>query len=323
MIQHCAVYDGGVRRAGKLALEDASEASTQPDSFAWVDLHEPGADEFTSMTREFGLPRLAVEDAVAAHQRPKLERYGDLLFVVLKTAIYVDSEEVVRIGEIMVFLGQNFVVVVRHGQGFAAEDIHRNLDSEPELLKRGPAAVLHAVVDDVVDRYSDVVAGVDTDVGEVEEAVFSDVIEAPTQRIYLLSREVLQFQHATAPLADPLAQLAGGRVALVDGGLPELFRDVQDNLLRVLTRIDSHRDLLSSVLQANLAQVGIRQNSDMRKISAWVAIAAVPTLVAGIYGMNFDVMPELRWAYGYPLVLSLMGAVCFGLYRSFRHNNWL
>jgi magnesium transporter len=323
MLQHCAVYDSGVRRPGDLALSEASEASREQDSFAWVDLHEPGEPEFVDMTREFELPELVVEDAILAHQRPKLETYGDALFMVLKVATYIDSQEVVQIGEIMVFAGPNFVVVVRHGLDQGTLDVRPRLEREPQLLKHGPIAVLYALVDEAVDRYAMVLDGLDNDITEVEHAVFSDIVTPPTQRIYLLNREVLEFQQATAPLVPPLEQLASGRAALVDEELANYFRDVQDHLLRVVTRTENFRDLLSSVLQANLAQVGIRQNEDMRKISAWVAIAAVPTMIAGIYGMNFHYLPELEWRYGYHTVLGVIAVTCFFLYRAFRRNGWL
>ena len=324
MIVDSAVYEHGKRRAGNLALEEALEAGrATSDGFVWIGLHEPTAEEFAAVTWEFHLHPLAVEDAIHAHQRPKLEAYDETLFVVLKTARYVDAAEIVEIGEVMLFLGDGFVVTVRHGEGSALANLRHHLEADPEQLRRGPVAVLHAVADRVVDDYATVLAGLDIDIEEIEAQVFSDRRHNHAERIYQLKREVLEFRRAVIPLAGPLAELASGRARIARGDMEEYFRDVHDHLLRVTEHIDGLEALLTSALNANLAQVGVRQNEDMRKISAWVAILAVPTMIAGIYGMNFDHMPELGWEYGYPAALGLMAVLCSGLYVSFRRNGWL
>ncbi|MGH8910163.1 MAG: magnesium/cobalt transporter CorA [Egibacteraceae bacterium] len=323
MIVDCAVYEDGCRREGELALEEAYDAAQKVGNFVWIGLHEPTAPEFESVTREFELHELAVEDAIKAHQRPKLEVYDESLFVVLKTVRYDEAREAVEVGEIMLFIGDSFVVTVRHGEGSALAAVRQQLERNPALLRWGPGAVLHAVLDRVVDDYAPVVQGMDADIEEVEAQVFSPSRDNPTERIYQLQREVLAFHRAAAPLLEPLERLARAPRGPVPEDLTPYFRDVHDHLSWVTDEVNGFRDLLGSVLEANLTQVGIRQNEDMRKISAWVAIAAVPTMIAGIYGMNFNHMPELEWVVGYPLVLALMGGVSFGMHRSFRRNGWL
>jgi magnesium transporter len=325
VIVDCAVYENGSRRPGRIELHEAYEAGrSEDDAFVWIGLHEPTEEEFDSVRREFNLHELAVEDAIKAHQRPKLEVYGDSLFVVLKTARYVDPIEVVEFGEIMIFLGKGFVVVVRHGEASELRGARRSLEERPEMLQRGPGAVLLAIVDQVVDDYVPVVQGVDNDIQEVEQTVFSDLEAAnPAQRIYLLKREVLEFHRATGSLLEPLDRLARRPHDLIHPDLPPYFRDVLDHLVRIDEQVETFRDLLTSVLEANLTQVSVRQNEDMRKISAWVAIAAVPTMIAGIYGMNFEYFPELTWSFGYPAVLTAMATACFLLYRAFRRSGWL
>jgi magnesium transporter len=324
MIVDCAVYEKGSRRPGRLELHEAHEAGRSDDeSFVWIGLYEPTAEEFDSVRREFNLHELAVEDAVHAHQRPKLEQYGDSLFVVLKTARYVDPEEVVDFGEIMLFIGQGFVVVVRHGQATELRGVRRAIENRPEMLRCGPGAVLFAIVDQVVDDYVPVIHGVDNDIQEVEAQVFSAGNGNPAERIYKLKREVLEFHRATASLLEPLDRLARRPFDLIHPDMPPYFRDVHDHLIRVNEQVETFRDLLTSILEANLTQVSVRQNEDMRRISAWVAIAAVPTMIAGIYGMNFEHFPELEWSFGYPLVLTVMATVCYALYRAFRGSGWL
>jgi len=322
MIVDCAVYEQGKRREGTLDLKDVVEQCHREDSFVWIGLVEPTAEEFDSVAREFGLHELAVEDAVHAHQRPKLERYGDTLFIVLKTARYVDPDEVVKFGEVLVFMGEGFIVTVRHGEGDLHE-VRERLERKPELLRCGPGAALHAIVDKIVDDYAPALAGLETDIDEVEAEVFSDDRKSSAQRIYLLKREVLEFIRATAPLVDPVNRLANGRYELIHPEIRNYFRDVDDHLVRVHEQLEGFRELLTSVLSANLTQVSVQQNEDVRKISAVVAIIAVPTMIAGIYGMNFEHMPELKWTFGYPLVLSLMTAICLGLYRYFKRVGWL
>jgi magnesium transporter len=330
MIIDCAVYQDGKRRPGELALDDAYEAGCQENAFVWIGLYEPDEAEFESVRREFNLHELAVEDAIKAHQRPKLEVYDDTLFVVLKTCRYIQADDSVEFGEIMLFLGPQFVVTVRHKPASALGDVRKQIESRPDLLRFGPGAVLYAILDRVVDDYQPVVNGLDEDIKEVEAEVFSQAGSNPAERIYLLKREVIEFHQAAAPLQEPLDRLVNGLVPGMHGEMGEYFRDIQDHLLRVVDTVSSYRELLTSVLQANLTQValrqnevGMRQNADMRKISAWVAIVAVPTMVAGIYGMNFEHMPELDWVIGYPLILSVMAVACLVLYRAFRRNGWL
>jgi len=323
VIVDCAVYEQGHRRDGKLPIDQAYQACRGDGAFVWIGLHEPSEQEFDSVKREFDLHELAVEDAIHAHQRPKLEVYGDTVFIVLKTARYVDSEEVIEFGDILLFLGEDFLITVRHGE---ATDLHRvrlDVDQRPDLLERGPGAVLHAIVDRVVDDYVPAIAGLEQDIDEVEAEVFSPDRSNPAERIYKLKREVAEFHSAAAPLVEPVEGLAEGRHGLIHPEVQTYFRDVNDHLRRADDRLASFRELLASVLQANLTQVTVQQNDDVRKISAIVAILAVPTAIAGIYGMNFEYMPELTSRWGYPLILSVMAAICLILFRYFRRIGWL
>ncbi len=320
MIVDCAAYQGGKRREGELPMQRAGEASAEDGTFVWLGLVEPSPEEFDAIAAEFRLHELAVEDAVGAHQRPKVEEYDDTLLVVVKTARYVDPEEVIEVGEISIFADPNFVITVRHGEG-ELTPVRERLDARPDLLEHGPGAVLYAILDHVVDRYVEAAHGFDNDVREVELQVFSG--NNPTERIYRLEREVLEFQSATAPLGEALEELCSNDFPVVPRDLHEYFRDVEDHLRRVSARIENFRALLDRALEANLTQVSVRQNEDMRKISAWVAIGVVPTMIAGIYGMNFKHMPELGWTFGYPLVVGLILAICAFLYWRFKRAGWL
>ncbi len=320
----CALYELGSRRPGQLAVADALDAArSSPGAFVWIGLHHPSEDEIASVSKELELHPLAAEDAVHAHQRPKLETYGETLFFVLKPAEYVDPEEVVRIGELMLFLGPDFVVTVRHGDSPIFADVRRQMEADPARLRCGPLSVLYAVVDRVVDDYAVVLRGVEDDIEDIERQVFSVDRRNHAERIYKLKREVLEFRHAVAPLVDPLQALAAGKVTKAENTLLDYFRDVHDHAVRVTERVDGLDTLLDGALSANLAQVGVRQNEDMRKITAWVAIIATPTMIAGIYGMNFEHMPELGWQLGYPFALGLMAAACLFLYSLFRRRGWL
>jgi magnesium transporter len=323
MIVDCGIYDGGVRRAGTFTFEEAYEASKSPDTFVWLGLYEPTAEEFASVKTAFELHELAVEDALKAHQRPKLEVYDDSIFLVLKTARYVDSEEVVTLGELLLFAGANFVVAVRHGEASPLVETRRRVEKRPELLRCGPGAVLWAILDHVVDDYLPVLEGLEHDIDQVENEVFSSGKENPAERIYFLKREVMEFLRGVSPLRDPLDRLASGKLTLLHEDIRPYFRDVNDHLVRVVEQLEGDRDLLTSVLQSNLTQVSILQNEDMRKISSWAAIFAVPTMIAGIYGMNFQHMPELKSPWGYPFALGLMLVVCSALYRAFKRSGWL
>ncbi|HYM52316.1 MAG TPA: magnesium/cobalt transporter CorA [Candidatus Dormibacteraeota bacterium] len=323
MIVDCAVYREGRRSDGDISVHDAVSACRQPDAFVWIGLYEPTEDEFDSIRREFNLHELAVEDALHAHQRPKLEVYSETVFIVLKTARYVDPDEVVSLGEILIFLGPDFIITVRHGEASELHGVRTQLERQPELLEHGPGAVLHAIVDQVVDDYTPALAGLGQDIDEIENEVFSDTRTNPAERIYKLKRETLEFNKATGPLVEPVDRLARGHYELIHPEVRAYFRDVSDHLMRVHDQLDSYRDLLTSVLEANLAQVTVRQNQDVRTISAIVALLAVPTMIAAIYGMNFEHMPELGWTFGYPLVIGVMIVICILLYRWFKKVGWL
>jgi magnesium transporter len=323
VILDCAIYEDGVRRDGRVELEHAYDERHEPGKFVWVGLYEPTEEEFDSLRREFDLHPLAVEDAIHAHQRPKLEMYADMVFLVLKTARYVDPTEVIQLGEVLVFIGEDFIITVRHGEASSLRPVRERLDADPARLRKGPGAVLHAILDLVVDDYQPAIDGLETDIEQVEEQLFSGERVNPAERIYRLQREVLSFRKATAPLVEPIDKLARGHFALIHPEIRDYFRDVNDHLIRARDQLDAMRDLLSSSLQANLTQVGVRQNEDMRRISAWVAIIAVPTAIAGIYGMNFEDMPELRWGLGYPAALLAMAVICSLLYRYFKKVGWL
>ncbi|HYH50160.1 MAG TPA: magnesium/cobalt transporter CorA [Acidimicrobiia bacterium] len=323
MIVDSALYVNGQRIEGRLALEHVPAACQRPDSFIWLGLHEPTEEEFEAVRSAFDLHELAVEDAVKAHQRPKLEVYDESLFLVLKTARYLDAAETVDFGEIQIFVGDHFLVHVRHGEATALASVRRAVEARDDLLRCGPGAVLHAIVDHVVDDYGPVVTGLDKDIREVELEVFTEGVDNPVERIYKLKREVLELRQAVLPLEDALDALHTRKYEPIHEDIREYFRDVHDHALKVEEQVNTFSDLLTSILSANLTRVSVRQNEDMRKISAWVAIAAVPTMVAGIYGMNFEHMPELGWVAGYPLILALMAGACATLYRYFRRSGWL
>jgi magnesium transporter len=322
MILKCAAYEDGCRVAEDLALEEAGAAARGDGAFVWLGVLEPSAEEFESIAREFDLHELAVEDSVKAHQRPKVELYGDTLFVVVKIASYVDSDEVIDIGEVMLFVNRRFIVTVRHG-GEDLGPVRDRIERRPDLLRHGTGMALYAILDHIVDGYEVAAQGVDVDIQQVERQVFSDDVYNPAERIYKLEREVLDFAAAVLPLAGAVDEIVRGDFDVVPDELNDYFRDIHDHLRRVGGQVAAFRDLLGSALHANLTQVSVRQNEDMRKISAWVAILAVPTMVAGIYGMNFDQMPELHWRFGYPTVLVLILVACLLLYRRFRQAGWL
>lgn len=327
MIVDCAIYKNGHRTEGPDDLSDAlDQARASGDAFLWIGLYEPTEDEFDLVTSEFGLHPLAVEDALKAHQRPKLDVYDDSLFVVLKPLEYDDASATVTAGELMVFIGDAFVVTVRHGQGSALAEVRRRLEKDPELLKHGPPSVLYVISDTVVDHYLEIASELQVDLEELESAVFAPAggdSGNTASTIYTFKRQALEFRRSTGPLMDPMARLAGGGVPFVSESSRPFFRDVADHLTRANEQGESLDRLLSDILAAHLTQVGVRQNDDMRKISAWAAMAAVPTMIAGIYGMNFDHMPELHQAWGYPAVLAVMAGVVGYLYRFFKRRGWL
>ena len=323
MIVDCAVYGSGRRLDRSRELEGLRDEAADAGGFAWVGLAEPTVGEFDAVRQEFDLHELAVEDAIEAHQRPKLEIYGDTLFLVVKTVGYRHDAEQLELGEVLVFVGRDFLITVRHGDAGGLGEVREHLEQQPELLALGPAAALHALLDRIVDAYEPVAEALRDDIEELEAEIFSPDRVNPVERIYRLRREVLQFGKAAGPLKPALRDLLGPGVPNVGPELVPYFRDVADHAAQIGDQIESFGILLNGVLQANLTQVSVRQNEDMRRISAWVAIIAVPTAVAGIYGMNFRTMPELEWRFGYPAVLLLILVVCVALWIRFRRIGWL
>ena len=302
--------------------QDGDGAAAAADPFVWVSLRDPSADELAAVQAEFGLPAPLVDDLAAAARRPVLELTGELLFAVVKTTTWVAAEEAVRLGEVQLVLGDGFVVSVDR-DGAVLERVRQDLDDDPELAGAGPAAVLPCVVDHAAESYGPVLGALNNAVEEVEEAVFSRAGSRPTERIYRLSRQVLEFRRAVAPLTEMLDRLAADSSTATGERLRQRYRELRAHLLHLVELADGLGNLLANVLQANLTEISVRQNDDMRRISAWVAIWAVPTLLAGIYGMNFRHLPELEWAFGYPVVLAVMVLICLGLYRGFRRSGWL
>ena len=324
----CAIYVDG-RREPPVAPHEALRAAVAKGGFVWLGLYAPTEDELGDIAEHYRLHPLAVEDAVYAHQRPKLERYDDGLFMVLTTARYVEHDrltatsEVVDTGEVMVFLGENYVITVRHGEHGGLADLRRGLESQPDLLCLGPSSVLYAVADSVVDAFVDVATAVEEDVDELEASVFSPERTDDIGRLYQLKRELLALRRAVSPLEVPLEKLAQKQIDIVPEAMRSYFRDVEDHAIRVRDQVAALDELLTSILQASLARTSMADNEDTRRISAWAAIIAVPTLITGVYGMNFQYMPELNWRYGYPLVLLLIVTVCVLLHRGFKRNGWL
>jgi magnesium transporter len=326
----CGLYVDGVRQPGHWDPAQALKAAREQEkAFVWVGLLEPGADAMADIAEAYGLHELAVEDAVHAEQRPKLEQFGDVSFLVLRTARYVEhgelteTSEVVETGQVMLFIGPQFVISVRHGDACKLTPVRADLETRHELLAQGPWAVAYAVADHVVDLYLEVADEVEVDLDELETQVFGRTDHGRVQRIYQLKRELVEFKRAVVPLQRPLQALTMPGNREVPKEIRRYFRDVQDHLTRVVEQVNGYDDLLNSILQARLAQVTVEQNNDMRKIAAWAAIAAVQTLIAGVYGMNFRFMPELGWRYGYPGVLVLMLTSAVVLYRLFRRSGWL
>jgi magnesium transporter len=305
-----------------MSLEEAASICDRGEGFVWLGLFEPDATMLAEVQDRFNLHELAVEDAQSFHLRPKIEQYaGGIQFVVLRTARYDDASEEVEFGEISLFLSREFAITVRQGVASDLRQARLRLEQRPELLAEGPASVLWAVLDQVVDNYAPVVEGLERDIEEVEATVFS-ASAAPAQRIYFLRREVTDFYRAVHPLLGPLESLERGGYQ-VSEPLRQYFRDVNDHLKLVNEEVSAQRDLLVTVLQANMAMLSVQQNEVVRTISGWAAIIAVPTLVASIYGMNFDNMPELGWQLGYPGAIALMFLIGLSLYTYFKRVRWL
>ncbi|GAA2648781.1 magnesium and cobalt transport protein CorA [Streptomyces vastus] len=337
-IVQAALYRDGVRVSTPESLaETFRELRKQQDGMAWIGLARPTEAEILSLADEFDLHPLAVEDAMEAHQRPKLERYGETLFVVLRAARYLDAPEEVDFGELHVFVGPDFLITVRHGAAPDLSAVRRRMEESPELLKLGPEAVLYAILDAVVDGYVPVVSGVQNDIDEIETEVFRGDPEV-SRRIYELSREMVEFQRATRPLVGMLHGLMAGFAKYgTDEELQRYLRDVADHVTHTSERVDGFRQALTDILTVNatlvtqqqnaemraLAEAGFEQNEEIKKISSWAAILFAPTLVGTIYGMNFTHMPELHWVLGYPFAIALMGIVCTSLYVIFKRRDWL
>ncbi|MGR4880835.1 magnesium and cobalt transport protein CorA [Streptomyces sp. LARHCF249] len=340
---HRSVIDSAVYRDGRRVASPATLADTfrklreEPDGMAWIGLHRPTEPELHSLAAEFNLHELAVEDALEAHQRPKLERYGDTLFVVLRAARYLDAQEEVEFGELHIFVGPDFLITVRHGGAPDLSTVRHRMEQTPELLSLGPEAALYAILDAVVDGYVPVVEGVQTDIDEIETEVFRGD-PAVSRRIYELSREMVEFQRATRPLVGMLHGLMAGFAKYgTDEELQRYLRDVADHVTHTSERVDGFRQALTEILTVNatlvsqqqnaemraLAEAGFEQNEEIKKISSWAAILFAPTLVGTIYGMNFEAMPELRWVFGYPFAVALMAVVCLSLYLIFKRRDWL
>ncbi len=326
MIVDNALYRQGERVDVGLEAQDLAGVrarATQDRDFVWVGLHDPNSEELEAVADLYGLHELAVEDAIRAHQRPKVERYDDSIFMVLKTLWYVDSEDAVETGEISLFVGHKFVITVRHGSGGALSDARHRLEGMTTVLAHGPSAVVYAVCDQVVDRYEEVAGSLQEDVDEVEQSVFSTERTNDSARIYILKRELAEMRRAVLPLRDPMSKFAAGVTPGIHADAGPYFRDVADHLTRVAETIDTLDSLLSAAFEAHTAQISIQQNDDMRKITAAVGLVAAPTLVGSIYGMNFDHMPELHWMFGYPMALGMMVLSSLTVLILSKRSGWL
>ncbi len=326
MIVDSALYRKGERVEVGCESHDYAAlraAADEPNDFVWIGLSEPTEGELADVADAFALHPLAVEDALNAHQRPKLEHYGDSLFLTLRTLWYVDAEDAVETGEINMFVGADYVVTVRHGEGSELHARRIDLEADTQVLTHGPSAVVYAVCDRVVDDYESVAASLEEDVDEVESSVFSPDRTDDSVRIYTLKREIAEMRRAVLPLREPMRQFSEGRVTGIDREAMPFFRDVYDHVARTAEIIDGLDNLLTAAFQGHLARISVQQNEDMRKISAGVALVVVPTLIAGIYGMNFDHMPELRWQFGYAYAMALMGIVVGALWVFFKKSGWL
>ncbi|MGQ0631182.1 MAG: magnesium and cobalt transport protein CorA [Sporichthyaceae bacterium] len=317
------LYVGGKPEQAPADLCEALAEARRREGFVWVELAHPTHRQMMRIAEVIGLPAIAVDDAVEAHQRPKSQVHGDVLAVVFKPVHYVDPIDVVTVTELAVFVGPCFVVTVRHGATTVLEEVRARVGSDEEQSAFGAAQILVRCADEVVDGYQVAIDHILEDVDTIEEQVFGVGVTDRSERIYKLKREVAEFRRAVSPLGRTLERLSEIRTVSLPPETAPYFREITDHLLRSADRIEGIDRLLSDILAANTARVSVRQNEDMRKISAWAAIALVPTAIAGIYGMNFDHMPELEWRLGYPMVLAVIGATCGLLHRSFRRNNWL
>jgi magnesium transporter len=330
----CGVYVDGMRLPGAYTHADAlakvrEVKQTGQDAFVWIGLHEPDERQMHEVAEVFGLHPLPVEDAVHAHQRPKLERYDETLFLVLKTVNYVPHDsvvlarEIVESGEIMIFVGKEFVVTVRHGEHGGLAEVRKRMDADPELTRLGPYAVMHAIADHVVDHYLEVTYLMEKDIDAIEEVAFAPGHRTDVEPIYQIKREVVELRRCVNPLSGPFQRMQSEHKDLISKEVRRYLRHVADHHSEVAEQIASYDEMLSSLVQAALARVGMQQNDDMRKMAALAGILAVPTMIATIYGMNFHSMPILQWRWGYPVVVAVMVGLSLVLYRNFRRRNWL
>jgi magnesium transporter len=316
-------YAGGLR-LGEVPIPDISEVLKQPGRFVWIGLHEPDAEVLAQVQQEFALHDLAIEDATRAHQRPKLERYGDSLFAVLRTAHLDRATGAIEFGETHLFVGSNYVVSVRHGASLPYVEVRSRCEASPDLLAKGPGFVLYALMDFIVDQYFPLVDAFEDRLEGLEDNIFKQTLtRETTERIYQLKRNLLEVKRAVAPLIDMCNRLVRADTALIPDDARVYFRDVYDHAIRINEMIDTLRELLTTALEANLSLISVSQNDAMKRLAGWAAIIAVPTMIAGIYGMNFKFMPELEWALGYPVTMAVMLAACGFLYYRFKRSGWL
>ena len=322
MLINCVAYQDG-KKLAEIPVEDISTYVSRPDCFVWVALKDAEPAELEKMKEEFDLHELAVEDARHGHQRPKIEEYGDSLFAVLNT-VELDGHEL-RVGEVDVFVGRNYVLSVRNRTTKGFQDVRARCEREPELLKHGSGYVLYALMDSVVDRYFPVFDALETELEQIEERIFSgdSTTRANIEALYDLKHKLMTLKHATGPLLDTIGKLYGGRVPQVCAGMSEYFRDVYDHLIRVNQNIDSTREMVTTATSVNLSLITLAENETTKRLAAYAALVAVPTMVAGVYGMNFKHMPELNWVWGYPYALALMFGIDIYLWFRFKKSGWL
>ena len=321
MLINCVVYQNG-RRLADIPVDQIHLFVNEPDCFVWVALADPEPVELEVMQKEFGLHELAVEDARHGHQRPKIEEYDESLFVVLQMIEPSDGD--LNVGEVAIFVGKNYVLSVRRRAKRGFTDVRERCEREPELLRHGPGYVLYALMDAVVDRYFPILDAIETDLENVEERIFANqTTRVNVEDLYDLKRKLMILKHAAEPLLDATARLFGGRVPQLCAGLHDYFRDVYDHLLRLNQSIDSERDMITTAISVNLSLITIQENEIIKRFAAYAALVAVPTMIVGVYGMNFDHMPELRWEYGYFAVMAVMALIDAYLFYRFRKAKWL
>ena len=323
MIVDSALYQNGLRVVGPDDISDLVDIARASGGFVWLGLASPTHSEFEHVVGELNFHPLAVEDAVHAKQRPKIEEYEGLAFFTLKTVFYNESNSAISSGDLICFIEKEFIVIVRHGEGSPLASVRHEIESKPEFLNLGPFAVLHAVIDRVIDGYISIATELENDVINLETKVFGGNRQTFSQEIYFLKREIIEFRHSIEPLIIPLQKLISPGFIQTPEVLKPFFRDTLDHLIRACELASGIDSLLTTALQADLAHIQVRQNEDVRRISAWVALAAGPTMIAGIYGMNFEFMPELSWRFGYPLVLATIVSLSGFLYYRFRKAKWL